>query len=108
MFGRPVRLGVAETPVGVPRRLRCGGRSPEQGPRIAPERGLLTCRAARWSTEVVGRKGRAVSDAAEELGCDWHTVNKEVVRNGGGARQYKNASTIIDPQFEHVCNLDDT
>ena len=26
--------------------------------------------------------GRTVSEVAEELGCDWHTVNKEIVRWG--------------------------
>ena len=82
VFGRPVRLGWRK------RRWECldvacgAGSFTEQDSRIAPERGLLTCRAGRWAAEVVGRKGRAVSDAAEELGCDWHTVNKEVIRWG--------------------------
>ncbi len=31
---------------------------------------------------MVGRKGRTVSAVARELGCDWHTVNKEVIRWG--------------------------
>ena len=39
-------------------------------------------RAGRWATYQVGRLGRTVSDVAAELGCDWHTVNKEVMRWG--------------------------
>ena len=49
---------------------------------MAPERALLTSRAGRWATVQVGRLGRTVSEVAEELGCDWHTVNKEVTRWG--------------------------
>ena len=61
----------------------CGmGSFAEQDLSVAPERGLLTSRAGRWATEQVGRLGRTVSEVAEELGCDWHTVNKEVVRWG--------------------------
>ena len=33
-------------------------------------------------TTQVGRLGRSVDEAAVELGCDWHTVNKEVPRCG--------------------------
>jgi len=50
--------------------------------RIAPPRAALTDRAARWATVQVGRLGRAVSDVADELGCDWHTVNDAVVAYG--------------------------
>ena len=39
-------------------------------------------RAARWVTRQVGQAGRAVAEVAEELGCDWHTVNNEVTRWG--------------------------
>ena len=47
----------------------CGvGSFVEQGPEIAPERGLLTSRAARWATIQVGRRGRPVLDVAKELG----------------------------------------
>ena len=49
---------------------------------MASERGLLTSRAGRWATEQVGRLGRTVSEVVEELGCDWHTVNREIVRWG--------------------------
>jgi transposase len=50
--------------------------------RIAPPRGLLTVRAARWATDQVGRLGRSVAEVAGELGCDWHTVNAVVVAYG--------------------------
>ena len=40
-------------------------------------------RGGRWATYQVGRLGRTVSDVAAELGCDWHTVNKEVMRWAG-------------------------
>ena len=46
----------------------------EQDPRIASARCALTTRAARWATIQVGRHGRVVSEAATDLGCDWHTV----------------------------------
>jgi transposase len=50
--------------------------------RIAAPSMLLTSRAGRWVTVQVGRHGRAVSDVARELGCDWHTVNDAVVAYG--------------------------
>ena len=54
----------------------------EQDPTIGPPRALLTSRAARWVTAQVGKSGRSVDEVAEELGCDWHTVNDEVRRWG--------------------------
>ena len=33
-------------------------------------------------TEQVGRLGRTVAELAEELGCDWHTVNDTVIAYG--------------------------
>ena len=39
----------------------------------------MTTRAARWATVQVGRHGRAVSEVADDLGCDWHTVMDAVV-----------------------------
>ena len=39
----------------------------------------MTTRAARWATVQVGRHGRAVSEVAADLGCDWHTVMDAVV-----------------------------
>ena len=54
----------------------------EQDPQIASERCALTTRAARWATLQVGRHGRAVSEVADDLGCDWHTVNDAVMLFG--------------------------
>ena len=42
----------------------------------------LTDRAGRWATEQVGRHGRAVSEVADDLACDWHTVNDAVIAYG--------------------------
>ena len=67
----------------VPNRDSAVGSFAEQDLSVASERALLTSRAGRWATEQVGRLGRTVSEVAEELGCDWHTVNKEIVRWGG-------------------------
>jgi len=54
----------------------------EQDVRIAHPRMKLTRRAALRATEDVGRKGRSVNEVAEELGCDWHTINDVVVAYG--------------------------
>ena len=81
-FGRPVRLRWRKRRWMCPD-VMCGVRSfAEQAVSVAPQRGLLTSRAGRWATDQVGRLGRTVSEVAEELGCDWHTVNKEVTRWG--------------------------
>ena len=45
--------------------------------RIAAKQCLLTTRAAKWATRQVGG-GRTVSEVADELACDWHTVNDAV------------------------------
>jgi transposase len=42
----------------------------------------MTDRAGRWATGQVGRHGRTVNEVAEELGCDWHTVNDAVMAYG--------------------------
>lgn len=49
--------------------------------RIAAKSCRLTTRCAKWATEQVGR-GRAVSDVAGELKCDWHTINDAVTTYG--------------------------
>ena len=78
-FGRPARLSWRKHRWECPSQ-ECGvGSFTEQNPEIAPERVLLTTRAARWATRQVGR---AVAEAADELGCDWYTVNDEVTRWG--------------------------
>ena len=81
-FGRPVRLRWRKRRWTCPN-PDCEVRSfIEQEPEIGPVRALLTSRAARWATTQVGRQGRPVQEVAEELGCDWHTVNDEVRRWG--------------------------
>ena len=81
-FGRPVRLWWRKRRWTCPN-PDCAVRSfLEQDPTIGPARALLTSRAARWVTTQVGRRGRPVQEVAEELGCDWHTVNDEVRRWG--------------------------
>ena len=53
----------------------------ESDHRIAAKNCRLTTRCAKWATEQVGR-GRAVSDVAQELNCDWHTINDAVTTYG--------------------------
>lgn len=48
---------------------------------IAAARAGVTDRAGRWMTSQVGH-GRVVSAAADELGCDYHTVMDAVVAYG--------------------------
>jgi transposase len=81
-FGRPAVL------VWHKRRWRCPdldcevGTWTETDPRIAAARSKVTDRAGRWVTAQVGRDGRAVSEVARQLGCDWHTVMDAVVAYG--------------------------
>jgi transposase len=49
--------------------------------RIAAKNCLLTTRAAKWATRQVGG-GRTVKEVADELACDWHTVNDAVCTYG--------------------------
>lgn len=82
LFGRATRL------VWHKRRLRCleatcpKGSWTEQDPRIATMNLQMTDRCGRWMTYQVGKCARPVSDVADDLGCDWHTVNDAVVRFG--------------------------
>ena len=81
-FGRPARLRWRKQRWHC-RETACPARSwTHVDHRIAAPRAALTDRAARWATVQVGRHGRSVSDVADELGCDWHTVNDAVVRYG--------------------------
>ena len=74
MAGRKIAL------VWNKRRFVCRERECDRGTwtevdhRIAAPRLALTDRAGRWATYQVGRRGQAVSDVAEELGCDSQTV----------------------------------
>jgi transposase len=82
LYGHPTRL------VWHKRRLHCQesecpkGSWTEQDPRIATMNLQMTDRCGRWMTEQVGRGGRPVSDVANDLGCDWHTVNDAVLSYG--------------------------
>lgn len=82
LFGRPARL------VWHKRRWMCPdpdcakGSWTEEDPRIAASRQVLTARSARWATAQVGRHARSVNEVANELGCDWHTVNDTVISYG--------------------------
>lgn len=49
--------------------------------RIAAKKCLLTTRAAKWATRQVG-DGRTVKEVADELACDWHTINDAVTTYG--------------------------
>jgi len=49
--------------------------------RIAAKQCLLTTRAAKWATRQVGG-GRTVQEVADELACDWHTINDAVLTYG--------------------------
>ncbi|MCL1594863.1 MAG: transposase [Actinomycetia bacterium] len=53
-----------------------------QEPRIAAARLGLTDRAGRWVAFQVGKHGRTVNEVAQDLGCDWHTVNDAVIAYG--------------------------
>ena len=81
-FGRPARL------VWRRHRWRCPdedcpvGSFTAQDDRIAPPRGAMTDRAGRWATKQVGQLGRTVAEVADDLGCDWHTVNDAVMAYG--------------------------
>jgi transposase len=81
-FGRATRL------IWRKHRWRCPERGCPTGSwthvdeRIAASRVAMTARAARWATRQVGRLGRSVNEVAEDLGCDWHTVNDTVLAYG--------------------------
>lgn len=81
-FGRPTRLAWRK------HRLRCPDPACPQGSwtfeesAIAAPRLRLSDRAGRWVTEQVGRHGRTVAEVADDLGCDWHTVNSAVLAYG--------------------------
>ena len=81
-FGRPARLAWRKHRLCCREPLCPAGSWTYVDERIAAPSMLLTTRAARWATRQVGRHGRAVSDVADELDCDWHTVNDAVVAYG--------------------------
>jgi transposase len=81
-FGRPARLAWRKHRLCCREPLCPAGSWTHVDERIASPAMLLTTRAARWATKQVGRHGRAVSDVADELDCDWHTVNDAMVAYG--------------------------
>jgi len=81
-FGRVTRLSWRKRRWSCPD-PSCPTRSwTESAPAIAASRLALTDRAGRWVTQQVGRHGRTVNEVADELGCDWHTVNDTVIAYG--------------------------
>ncbi|MCH7668240.1 MAG: ISL3 family transposase [Acidobacteria bacterium] len=82
VFGRPARLVWRKhrwlCPDETCRSVTWTG----QEPRIGSPRLALTDRAGRWVTFQVGKHGRTVSEVAQDLGCDWHTVNDAVIAYG--------------------------
>ena len=78
----PGSTRVAQAPLGALIADCSAGSWTEEDDRIASPRQLLTSRAARWATVQVGRIARSVNEVAQELGCDWHTVNDTVVAYG--------------------------
>ena len=81
VFGRPARLVWRKQRWCCPATCPVGSWTGEDPPIAAP-RLALTDRAGRWATEQVGRHGRTVSEVADDLGCDWHTVNDAVIAYG--------------------------
>jgi transposase len=54
----------------------------ERDDRIAPACQTLTTSSGRWATHQVGAHARSVAEVAEDLGCEWHTLNTAVVTWG--------------------------
>ena len=81
VYGTPMRLGWKKHRMRCPN-AACTKRSwVLRDHRIAAKNCLLTTRAAKWATTQVGT-GRTVKEVAEELACDWHTVNDAVTTYG--------------------------
>ena len=81
VYGQPMRLAWRKHRL-ICRQPDCAGASwTSADHRIAAKNCLLTTRCAKWATVQVGT-GRAVSDVAGELSCDWHTVNDAVMTYG--------------------------
>ena len=82
VFGRPARLVWRKHRWGCPDNTCPTGTWTGQEPQIAAARLALTDRAGRWVTFQVGKHGRTVNEVAQDLGCDWHTVNDAVIAYG--------------------------
>jgi transposase len=81
-FGRAVTLRWRKHRWCCPQPACTVGSWTHEDPRIAAPRLSVTDRAGRWATEQVGRRGRAVSDVAAELGATWHAINDAVLAYG--------------------------
>ncbi len=98
VYGQPMRLAWRKHRL-ICRRPDCAGASwTSADHRIAAKNCLRRTRCAKWATMQVGT-GRAVSDVAGKLSCDWHTVNDAVMTYGGALlaadRRRLNATTAI-------------
>jgi transposase len=98
VYGTPMRLGWKKHRMRCPN-SRCAKRSwMLSDHRIAAKNCLLTTRAAKWATVQVG-EGRTVKEVADELACDWHTVNDAVTTYGSALleadRKRLNKTTAI-------------
>jgi len=81
VYGAPMSLGWKKHRMRCPE-LTCAKNTwVLEDHRIAAKACLLTTRAAKWATAQVGG-GRTVKEVADELGCDWHTVNDAVTTYG--------------------------
>jgi transposase len=81
VYGTPMHLGWKKHRMRCPD-ARCSQKSwTVADHRIAAKNCLLTTRAAKWATVQVGT-GRTVLEVANELDCDWHTVNDAVTTYG--------------------------
>lgn len=98
VYGQPMRLAWRKHRFVRPRPDCPGGSWTGADRRIAAKNCLLTTRCAKWATLQVGT-GRTVSDVAQELSCDWHTVNDAVMTYGhallAADRRRLNATTAI-------------
>ncbi len=81
-FGRPARLVWHKRRWSCPAPTCPVGSFTETAEWIASDRLVLTDRAGRWVTEQAGRYRRSINELADELGCDWHTINDAVIAYG--------------------------
>lgn len=98
VYGQPMRLAWRKHRL-ICRQSNCPATSWTcEDHRIAAKNCLLTTRAAKWATMQVGG-GRTVSEVANELACDWRTVNDAVMTYGqallAADRKRLNATTAI-------------
>jgi transposase len=93
VFGRPTRLAWRKHRWRCPNEACSTASWTAEDVRIAAPRLAMTDRAGRWATEQVGRNGRSVNEVADELCCDWHTINDTVIAYG---------SALIDDDADRI------